>query len=86
MKKSDFRDLVENLEQAALHASGVDVPGLRVHVRERPAKKESEIEDGAAKPNDRPDWTAFDRIMSREGGEPPQPGDEIPQGYRRTRK
>jgi hypothetical protein len=24
------------------------------------------------------DWAAFDRIMSRKGGEPPRPGDEAP--------
>lgn len=24
------------------------------------------------------DWTAFDRLMSREGGQPPQSGDEMP--------
>jgi post-segregation antitoxin (ccd killing protein) len=27
---------------------------------------------------DRADWDAFDRIMSREGGEPPGPDDRIP--------
>ncbi len=32
----------------------------------------------------RADWAAFDRIMRREGGEPPQPGDEIPESYRKT--
>lgn len=26
----------------------------------------------------RADWAAFDRIMSREGGEPPREGDELP--------
>ncbi len=26
----------------------------------------------------RADFTAFNRIMSRSGGEPPQPGDELP--------
>lgn len=26
----------------------------------------------------RADWAAFDRPMSREGGEPPRPGDELP--------
>ncbi|MDO9711013.1 toxin-antitoxin system HicB family antitoxin [Paracraurococcus lichenis] len=26
----------------------------------------------------RADWDAFDRIMSRPGGEPPRPGDEPP--------
>lgn len=31
----------------------------------------------------RTDWDAFDRIMNRKGGEPAQPGDEIPEGYRR---
>jgi len=31
----------------------------------------------------RTDWDAFDRIMSRKGGEPPRPGDEIPEGYQR---
>ena len=24
------------------------------------------------------DWAAFDRLMSREGGEPPRPGDALP--------
>lgn len=28
------------------------------------------------------DWAAFDRLMQREGGEPPRPGDEIPEGYK----
>jgi len=84
MKDSDFRDLVKSLEQAALHASGADVPGLRVHVRERPAKNESDIENSASTQSDRPDWAAFDQIMRREGGEPPQPGDEIPESYRKT--
>ena len=32
----------------------------------------------------RADWAAFDRIMRREGGEPPQPGDEIPESFRKT--
>lgn len=26
----------------------------------------------------RVDWDAFDRFMSRDGGEPPRPGDELP--------
>lgn len=26
----------------------------------------------------RADWATFDRIMAREGGEPPRPGDELP--------
>jgi HicB-like protein involved in pilus formation len=29
----------------------------------------------------RADWEAFDRIMGREGGEPPREGDEIPDVY-----
>ena len=29
----------------------------------------------------RADFAAFDRIMNREGGEPPRPGDELPEGY-----
>ncbi len=32
------------------------------------------------------DWAAFDRIMRREGGEPPQPDDEIPESYRKKRE
>jgi hypothetical protein len=32
----------------------------------------------------RADWAAFDQIMRREGGEPPRPGDEIPESYRKT--
>ena len=32
----------------------------------------------------RADWAAFDQIMRREGGEAPQPGDEIPESYRKT--
>jgi hypothetical protein len=28
------------------------------------------------------DWAAFDRVMRREGGEPPSPDDEIPHGYK----
>ncbi len=32
----------------------------------------------------RADWAAFDRIMRREGGEPPQPGDETPESFRKT--
>ncbi len=28
----------------------------------------------------RADWEAFDRLMSRKGGEPPRPGDELPEG------
>ena len=31
----------------------------------------------------RADWAAFDRIMARDGGEPPRKGDELPAGYRR---
>lgn len=27
----------------------------------------------------RADWTAFDRLMARDGGEPPRPGDEMPE-------
>ncbi len=30
----------------------------------------------------RADWRAFDRILSREGGEPPRPGDAIPDDYK----
>ena len=26
----------------------------------------------------RADWPAFDRLMARDGGEPPRPGDEMP--------
>jgi hypothetical protein len=26
----------------------------------------------------RADWDAFDRLMTRQGGEPPRPGDEMP--------
>jgi len=29
------------------------------------------------------DWSAFDRIMNRKGGEPPQPGDEVRENYRK---
>lgn len=28
----------------------------------------------------RADWEAFDRLMIRSGGEPPRPGDEMPEG------
>jgi hypothetical protein len=28
----------------------------------------------------RVDWPAFDRLMARDGGEPPRPGDEMPEG------
>ena len=31
----------------------------------------------------RADYAAFDRIMNREGGEPPRAGDELPEGYGR---
>lgn len=34
----------------------------------------------------RTDWAAFDRTMSRSGGEAPSPGDEIPQDYRLTKE
>lgn len=27
------------------------------------------------------DWEAFDRMMARTGGEPPRPGDELPEGF-----
>jgi hypothetical protein len=30
------------------------------------------------------DWDAFDRLMSRPGGEPPRPGDELPDDQRAT--
>lgn len=29
----------------------------------------------------RADMAAFDRLMNREGGEPPRGGDELPEGY-----
>lgn len=32
-----------------------------------------------AERRDRGDWAAFDRLMARGGGEPPCPGDEMPQ-------
>lgn len=28
---------------------------------------------------ERADWAAFDRLMARGGGEPPRPGDEMPE-------
>lgn len=28
----------------------------------------------------RANWAAFDRLMIRDGGEPPRPGDEMPDG------
>ena len=28
----------------------------------------------------RADWEAFDRLMSRKGGEPPRSGDKLPEG------
>jgi hypothetical protein len=34
----------------------------------------------------RADWAAFDQIMRREGGEPTQPGDEIPESYRKPKE
>jgi hypothetical protein len=34
----------------------------------------------------RTDWSAFDQIMRREGGEPPVADDEIPEAYRAARK
>jgi hypothetical protein len=34
----------------------------------------------------RADRAAFERIMTREAGEPPREGDEIPEGYKRKRK
>jgi hypothetical protein len=33
----------------------------------------------------RADYAAFDRIMNREGGEPPRAGDELPPGYKRRK-
>ena len=30
------------------------------------------------------DITVLDKVLNREGGEPPIPGDELPQGYLRT--
>jgi uncharacterized protein (DUF1778 family) len=33
----------------------------------------------------RADFKAFDRLMSRPGGEPPGPDDEIPEEYKRAR-
>jgi hypothetical protein len=30
----------------------------------------------------RADWDAFDRILNREGGQPPIPGDEMPEDLR----
>jgi hypothetical protein len=32
-----------------------------------------------AEHRDRADWTAFDQLMTRDAGEPPQPGDEMPE-------
>lgn len=32
-----------------------------------------------AERRERSDWAAFDRIMARSGGEPPRPGDEMPE-------
>jgi hypothetical protein len=32
------------------------------------------------------DWSAFDQIMRREGGAPPDADDEIPDAYRTARK
>ena len=29
----------------------------------------------------RADWPAFNRLMARDGGEPPQPGDEMPDDF-----
>ncbi|ATQ70984.1 toxin-antitoxin system HicB family antitoxin (plasmid) [Methylosinus sp. 3S-1] len=34
----------------------------------------------------RTDWSAFDRIMRREGGAPPVADDKIPEAYRTARK
>ncbi len=34
----------------------------------------------------RTDWTTFDRIMGREGGESTRPDDEIPEEYRKPRR
>ena len=31
-----------------------------------------------AERRDRADWAAFDQLMTRDAGEPPRPGDEIP--------
>jgi hypothetical protein len=44
------------------------------------AEKVSALEtvDFFAERKSRADMKAFGRIMSREGGEPPQPGDELP--------
>jgi hypothetical protein len=33
----------------------------------------------------RADYSAFDRIMNREGGETPRAGDELPPGYKRRK-
>lgn len=35
-------------------------------------------EEMFAERRDRADLASFDRIMTREGGEPPRPGDELP--------
>jgi hypothetical protein len=32
------------------------------------------------------DFDTFDRVMARKTGEQPQPGDEIPESYRRPRR
>ena len=33
----------------------------------------------------RADLAKFDRLMVRKGGQPPQEGDEVPKGYRKSR-
>lgn len=42
-------------------------------------------EEYFAKRAARANATAFDKLMTRTGGQPPQAGDEIPEGYRKAK-
>ncbi len=72
-----------SLKAAVERLSKQDGTSMNQFVVMAVAEKVSAIEtvDFFAERRARADMDAFDRIMNRQGGEPPQPGDELPEDY-----
>lgn len=67
----------------AAHAEGLTVAEFMMRAASLRARDLVESEAFFRERAKGTDLDAFNRILNREGGAPPQQGDELPEGYRR---
>ena len=70
--------LPASLEAEVVRLAKADGTSFNQFVTTAVAEKFAAMNTAAAQRRERADFDAFDRIMARRGGEPPQDGDAIP--------